>query len=157
TWDTLPAALKKSFPDKDAAKIIAAYKKVQPNIEAPELWFEATSDARFFQNSVTIADRRSSVKGAAPIFFYEVDWVTPVMGGKRYVPHAVEIGMVFDNVAKSASMSGTGADAQGMADIMSETWLAFTKNGDPNNAKLPMWPAYTKNKRPMMVFKEKPE
>ncbi|MEP7210931.1 MAG: carboxylesterase family protein [Alphaproteobacteria bacterium] len=157
TWDTLPAELKKSFPKKDPAKIIAAYKKVQPNIEAPEVWFEANSDARFFQGSVTIADRRSAAAGAAPIYFYEVDWVTPVMDGKRYVPHALEIGMVFDNVAKSESMSGTEPEAQQLADIMSETWIAFTKTGDPNNAKIPMWPAYNAKDRPMMVFKQKPE
>ncbi len=156
TWETLPSALKKSFPDKDPAKIIAAYKKDLPNVEAPELWFMATSDARFFQNSVTIADRRSKAAGAAPIYFYELDWVTPVMGGKRYVPHALDIGLVFDNVAKSETMSGTGPDAQQMADIMSETWLSFTKTGDPNNAKVPMWPAYTAKDRPMMVFKLKP-
>ncbi len=157
TWDTLPAELKQSFPKKDPAKIIAAYKAGQPDIEAPELWFEANSDARFFQGSVTIADRRSMAAGAAPIYFYEVDWETPVMGGKRYVPHAVEIGMVFDNVAKSESMSGTGPDAQQIADMMSETWIAFTKTGDPNNAKIPTWPAYNAKDRPMMVFKQQPE
>jgi para-nitrobenzyl esterase len=54
-------------------------------------------------------------------------------------------------------MSGTGPDAQAIADIMSETWLAFAKNGDPSNAKIPMWPAYSPKDRPMLVFKEKPE
>jgi para-nitrobenzyl esterase len=155
TWDTLPAALKKALPKADAAKVIAAYKKSKPDIEAPELYFEAASDARFFQGSVTVADRRSALPGK--VWFYEVDWTTPVMGGKRYVPHALEIGMVFDNVAKSESMSGTGPDAQAIADIMSETWLAFAKNGDPNNAKIPMWPAYSPKDRPMLVFKERPE
>ena len=33
---------------------------------------------------------------------------------------AVEIGMVFDNVANSASMSGTSENAQAMADIMAK-------------------------------------
>jgi para-nitrobenzyl esterase len=155
TWDTLPAKLKAALPKADTAKVIAAYKKSKPDIEAPELFFEATSDARFFQGSVTVADRRSALPGK--VWFYEVDWTTPVMGGKRYVPHALEIGMVFDNVAKSESMSGTGPDAQAIADIMSETWLAFAKNGDPNNAKIPTWPAYTAKDRPMLVFKQKPE
>ena len=155
TWDTLPAALKKSFPKKDPKKIIDQYKKTQPNIEAPELYFEAASDARFFQNSVTIADRRSGA-GAAPVFFYELDWVTPVLGGKRYVPHALDIGMFFDNVAKSESMSGTSPEAQAIADQMSESLLAFSKTGNPNNKNIPEWPAYTAADRPMMIFRQAP-
>jgi para-nitrobenzyl esterase len=79
------------------------------------------------------------------------------MDGKRYVPHALDIGMVFDNVAKSESMSGPpGPEAQAIADQMSESWLAFAKNGDPNNAAVPTWPAYTAAQRNMMVFRTTP-
>lgn len=156
TWETLPAELKKAFPDKDARKIIDLYKKDYPDIEAPELFFTATSDNRFFRGSVTIADRRSSAAGAAPVYFYMLDWETPVMGGKRYVPHALDIGMIFDNVAKSESMSGTGADAQAIADQMAESWLAFAKTGNPANPKLPEWPAYTAADRSMMVYRAQP-
>jgi len=35
---------------------------------------------------------------AAPVFFYHLDWVTPVLGGKRYVPHALDIGRLRDPV-----------------------------------------------------------
>jgi para-nitrobenzyl esterase len=150
-WETLPAAMKKAFPGKDAAKIIALYKKNKPDIEAPELYFMAGADNRFFRGSVTIADRKSD-KGGAPVYFYHLDWRTPVVGGKRYVPHALDIGMVFDNTAKSESMSGDPAGAQPIADMMSESWLAFAKTGDPNNGKVPTWPAYTSKQRNMMVF-----
>ncbi len=155
TWETLPAELKKAFPGRDPAKIIALYKQTNPNIEAPEVYFEATADNRFFRGSVTVADRKSA-QGAAPAYFYHLDWVTPVMGGKRYVPHALDIGMVFDNVAKSESMSGTGADAQAIADQMSESWLAFAKTGDPNNKNVPQWPTYSAAQRNIMVFATTP-
>jgi para-nitrobenzyl esterase len=156
TWETLPAALQTAFPGKDVQKIIDTYKTNYPNIEAPELYFMAGSDARFFQGSVTVADRKAQ-QGGAPVWFYMLDWVTPVMGGKRYVPHALDIGMVFDNVAKSESMSGPpGPEAQAIADQMSESWLAFAKTGDPNNPKVPQWPAYTAGQRNMMVFRTQP-
>jgi para-nitrobenzyl esterase len=136
-------------------KIIKLYREKHPDIEAPELYFMATADNTFFRNSVTLADRKAA-QGGAPVWFYMLDWETPVMGGKRYVPHALDIGMVFDNVAKSESMSGTGADAQAIADQMSESWLAFAKTGDPSNAKVPAWPAYTAAQRNMMVFRTAP-
>jgi para-nitrobenzyl esterase len=158
TWETLPAAIKASFPGKDAKAIIDLYKKDYPQIEAPELYFMANADNRFFRGSVTVADRKAAqaATGGAPVFFYHLDWVTPVMSGKRYVPHALDIGMIFDNVAKSESMSGVSPEAQAIADQMSESWLAFAKNGDPSNAKVPAWPAYTQEQRNMMVFRTTP-
>lgn len=156
TWETLPVRLQMTFPGRDIAKIIDAYKADYPDIEAPELYFMAGADARFFQGSVTVADRKAD-QGGAPIWFYMLDWETPVMGGKRYVPHALDIGMVFDNVAKSESMSGpTGPAPQAIADQMSESWLAFAKSGDPSNAVIGTWPTYTREQRNMMVFRTQP-
>jgi para-nitrobenzyl esterase len=155
TWETLPAAIKQAFPSKNETAIIDLYKAKHPDIEAPELYFMAVSDNGFFRGSVTVADRKSA-QADAPAFFYMLDWETPVMDGKRYVPHALDIGMVFDNVAKSESMSGTGPEAQAIADQMSESWLAFARTGNPSNPKVGDWPAYTAAQRNMMVFRSQP-
>ena len=50
-------------------------------------------------------------------------------------------------------MSGTGPEAQKIADQMSESWLAFAKTGNPSNPNVPEWPAYTAAQRNMMVFR----
>ncbi len=156
TWETLPVALQDAFPGRDVAKVLELYRTNHPNIEAAELYFMAVSDNGFFRGSVTVADRKAQQDGA-PVWFYMLDWVTPVLGGKRYVPHALDIGMVFDNVAKSESMSGpAGPEPQAIADQMSESWLAFARTGDPNNAAVPTWPAYTAGQRNMMVFRAQP-
>jgi para-nitrobenzyl esterase len=156
TFDTVGKELQRALPGRDVKKIIDLYRKNHPEIEAPELYFMATADNQFFRGSVTVADRKSAVAGGAPVFFYMLDWKTPVMEGKRYVPHALDIGMAFDNVAKSESMSGTGPEAQAIADQMSESWLAFAKTGNPSNANVPAWPAYTAAQRNMMVFRTTP-
>ena len=44
------------------------------------------------------------------------------------------------------SMSGTGPEAQKVADQMSAAWLAFAKTGNPG------WPAYDTKRRASMVF-----
>jgi para-nitrobenzyl esterase len=155
TFDTLPAELTRALPGRDVGRLIELYRARHADIEAPELYFMATSDNTFFRNSVTLADRKAA-QGGAPVFFYHLDWETPVMDGKRYVPHALDIGMVFDNVAKSESMSGVGPDAQHIADMMSESWIAFARSGDPANALVPEWPAYAADKRSMMVFRQTP-
>ena len=151
TWETLPVMLQAAIPDVDAQTVIETYRRLNPDYDPADVLFGATTDRGFLRNSVTQADRKA-MQGGANAYFYLFNWDTPVQGGKWRSPHALEIGMVFDNVANSASMSGTGEEAQAMADIMADTWLAFARTGDPNNEQLPNWPAYNAGTRPMMML-----
>ncbi len=156
TWETLPAALEAAIPDVDAAKVVAGYRELHPEIDAPGLYFEATSDASAFVNgSFVLADRKAA-QGGAPVYQYYLSWTTPIDGGKWGAPHALDIGFVFDNVAKSASMSGTGEAQQALADRMSEAWIAFARSGDPNHDGLPEWAPYDAERRATMVFDDEP-
>jgi para-nitrobenzyl esterase len=157
-WDGLKDALARDFPapDYDVDAIIAGYKKLQPESSPSDIYFEATTDANYLAGHRLQAERKVAQDGA-PTWLYLFNWNTPVQGGKWRCPHSLEIGFVFDNVANSESMSGIGEEQQHVADVMSETWIAFAKTGDPNNAKIPDWPAYETDTRPVMVFDEAPE
>jgi hypothetical protein len=48
-----------------------------------------------------------------------------------------------------AKLAATG---QVFADQMSETWLAFARTGDPNNASIPHWAPYDLARRATLVF-----
>jgi para-nitrobenzyl esterase len=145
TWETLPKRLQPFTGNADPAVFIDGMRQLQPNATASDLFFTITT-ARNFRNGAIRQAELKSQQGAAPAFLYQLDWETPVEGGKWKAPHALEIGMVFDNVAKSASMSGTGPEAQKVADQMSAAWLAFAKTGNPG------WPAYDTKRRATMVF-----
>ena len=41
--------------------------------------------------------------------------------------------------------------------IIADTWIAFARNGNPNNARLPEWLPYNLEARPVMVLDESPE
>jgi|TARA_B100000315_G_scaffold29061_1_gene24732 para-nitrobenzyl esterase len=157
-WERLPSAMTASLgrKDVDVGEVIAGYRRIRPEYSPADLLFTAATDAGFLNRSHQLADRKAE-QGGAPAFFYMLNWDTPVDGGKWRAPHALEIGMVFDNVAKSASMSGVGEDQQRIADLMSEAWLAFARTGDPNNALLPDWPAYTTEDRMVMLFDLEPQ
>ena len=156
TWEGLTAALQREYPDADATAIIAGYRALQPESNPADIYLEATTDARWLAGHVTQAQRKTA-QGGAPTWLYLFNWDTPVDGGKWRSPHALEIGFVFDNVAYSESMSGIGEPQQAVADIMADTWIAFARTGNPNNPKIPQWPPYDLDARPVMVFDESPE
>ena len=152
TWDTLPAALAERIPGVDAQAVIDGYRELHPDIDAVNLFFEAITDTGVFgRGSIELADRKAE-QGGADVYQYYFSWPTPVEGGIWSATHALDIGFVFDNVAKSASMSGVGERQQALADVMSEAWLAFARTGNPNHPGLPEWPAYDPATRATMVF-----
>jgi para-nitrobenzyl esterase len=156
TWEALPEKLKPLLPGLDPGKVIKEYRALHPQEDAADVFFAITTDSRFLRAHVAQAERKAQ-QGGAPAYFYMLDWDTPVDGGKWRSPHALEIGFVFDNVAKSESMSGIGPEQQRIADLMSSSWVAFARSGDPNNRLLPRWPAYDAKIRPSMVFALEPK
>jgi para-nitrobenzyl esterase len=141
----LPTKLAPYLEGANPVQVISAYKRLYPKASPSELFFSITSTRGFRTRAWAQAERKAAL-GAAPAYLYQLDWETPVDGGKWKSPHALEIGFVFDNVAKSESMSGVGREQQKLADAMSSAWLRFARTGNPG------WPAYEPKRRATMVF-----
>ena len=139
------------LPDKDIDRVVAAFRKAMPAATPSDLFFAISTDRRVRQQAWTQAERKAA-QNAAPVWLYEVDWTTPVDGGKWRSPHSLELAFVFDNVAKSEAMVGTGPEPQALADQMSAAWLAFARSGNPHTPSLPTWPAFKPTDRATMVF-----
>ncbi|GGY26777.1 carboxylesterase family protein [Pseudoduganella albidiflava] len=80
-----------------------------------------------------------------------LDWATPKDGGKFGAPHASDIQLVFDNIAKPGA-TAIGPQAQAMADMMSEAFIAFARSGDPDSRFIPRWEPYDMTRRQTMIF-----
>jgi para-nitrobenzyl esterase len=145
TWDALPGRLAAELRGLDAAKVIAELRRLEPQARPSDVYFTATTEYRFRRRAYLQAERKAA-QGAAPAYMYLFAWESPVNGGKWKSPHSVEHAMVFDNVAKSASMVGTGPEAQKVADAVSGAWIRFARTGDPG------WAAYMPETRTTMVF-----
>jgi len=59
---------------------------------------------------------------------------------------------VFDNIAQPGSLTGQDANAQKVADRMSDAFIAFARSGDPNHAGLPQWRPYDLQTRSTLLF-----
>jgi para-nitrobenzyl esterase len=139
------------FAAGDIERVITAFRATRPDASPSDLYFAITT-ANSFRKGVWLQADRKAAQDAAAVYLYELDWHTPVNGGKWRSPHGLDTALVFDNAAKSQSMVGTGPDPQRIADQMTAAWLAFARTGDPNNNLTPNWPAYKPPERATMVF-----
>jgi para-nitrobenzyl esterase len=145
------ARLGQLFAVDDVDTVVNAFKATRPNATPSELYFAITTANSFRRGAWLQADAKAA-QNAAPVYLYELDWHTPVGGGKWMSPHSLELPLVFDNVAKGESMVGNGPDAQKLADQMSATWIAFARTGNPGTPANPNWPPYKPPQRATMVF-----
>ena len=141
-------------PASDIDRVIAGYRKLAPEASPSDLFFAITTNRRVRQQAWLQAERKAAQNGG-PVWLYELDWQTPVEGGKWQSPHSLDLPFVFDNVAKSESMAGGGDGARALADQMSTAWLAFARTGNPNTKLIPQWAPFRVPERATMVFDTK--
>jgi para-nitrobenzyl esterase len=148
---TLNKRLVAWMPEKEIPRVMAGFRRLMPTASPSDLYFAITTDRRVRQQAWAQAERKAA-QGGAPVWLYELDWKTPVDGNKWGSPHALDVAFVFDNVARSEAMVGTGPEPQLLADQMSATWIAFAKTGNPENHAIPKWPPFSSVTRATMVF-----
>jgi para-nitrobenzyl esterase len=139
------------IPDRDIKRIVTVFRTLMPAASPSDLFFAITTDRRVRQQAWAQAERKAA-QAAGAVWLYELDWATPVDGGKWGSPHSLDLAFVFDNVAKSEAMVGTGPEPQHLADQMSSAWIAFARTGNPNTNATPNWPPFSIGQRATMVF-----
>jgi para-nitrobenzyl esterase len=83
---------------------------------------------------------------------YQLDWGSPVDGGKWGAHHGLDVPLIFDNAVGLPERVGTGTDARDLAALMSEAAATFARTGTPSARGLPAWPVYDLSRRATMVF-----
>ncbi|MBN6152736.1 carboxylesterase/lipase family protein [Xanthomonas sp. AmX2] len=151
TWDTLPARLEQEqYVDLLPQVVIAEYRRLYPHYTPSEVFFAATTAGRSWRGAIEEAEARA--RQGAPTWAYQLDWGSPLDGGKFGAFHGLDIPLLFDNVRQPGSRTGAGADAQRVADAMSEALLAFARHGDPNHRGIPAWAPYSLARRETLLF-----
>jgi para-nitrobenzyl esterase len=148
---TLHKKLAAWIPAGDVDRVVAGYRALAPEATPSDLFFAITT-ARCARQQAWLQAERKAAQNAAPVWLYELDWQTPVDGGKWKSPDALDLAFVFDNVAKSESIVGGGEEPRALAEQMSTAWLAFARSGNPNNEALPSWAPFRAPERATMVF-----
>jgi para-nitrobenzyl esterase len=82
---------------------------------------------------------------------YSLAWETPAFGCRLKSPHALDLPFVFDNTEVAEGTAGAPG-ARELAAIMSASWIAFARTGNPQIDALPGWSDYSADRRTVMVF-----
>lgn len=131
-------------------RIVELFRRAHPN-EKPFDIFSRIMTAPIRQTAVTQAERKNA-QGAAPAYLYWFTWKTPVLDGRPRAFHCSELAFCFDNTDRCENMTGGGPEPRALAVNVSEAWIHFARNGNPNHGGLPDWPAFTADKCPTMIF-----
>jgi para-nitrobenzyl esterase len=160
TWETLRARLEANSPFMgalDRGEVIAAYRGMYPSYSPADVFFAATTASRSWRGQVIEAERRAADPVSADrTWVFQLDWRSPIDGGKWGAYHGLDVPLIFDNVPLAPHLVGTGRDAQAVADQMSDSVLAFGRTGRPDNPGIPAWPTYDLTRRRTLIFDATP-
>jgi para-nitrobenzyl esterase len=129
---------------------LAAVKKAYPLDTKPLDLLDV--DDRFRPGAVVQANEKAALVGGAPVYMYFFTWQSPTADGKYKALHCMELPFMFNNIARCEEMTGGKPDAYILADKMSQAWINFARNGNPNHKGLPNWAAYTPQNTTTMFF-----
>ena len=150
TWDTVAAKLAPEFVvDLNAQYVVDWYRARFPEMSPVDVFFAAATCGRSRPGHLIQAQERARLGDKT--WMYQLDFGSPV-DPRLKAYHSFDIALAFDNCHQPTSKTGTGPEAIEVARRMSETFIAFAKTGDPNNAAIPAWAPYDLERRPTMVF-----
>jgi len=134
----------------EAGRLVDLYRTRDPHANPAELLIAALTHGQFWGRSVLFAERKAA-RGGAPVYMYSLGWETPAFDGRLKAPHALDLPFVFDTTEIAEATAGA-PDARELAARVSASWIAFARTGKPQIGALPDWPAYSADRRAVMVF-----
>jgi para-nitrobenzyl esterase len=130
-------------------KIINVYKKKRPEATPWDLLVGIQSEGAR-RSSILLAERKVA-GGKAPVYMYLFTWQSDYKGYLLKASHAMELSFVFNNI-DSMPLTGSRQDKYHLADQISDAWIAFARNANPNHPDMLKWPTYTLKDRSTMIF-----
>ena len=151
-FDLDEAALRaevQGITNRDPDKVIAVYRAAFPTSSRFLLFVKMLTDRGGRRDAYVQADRKATLN-KAPVYMYIFMASSAPYGGKFGAMHATDVPLTFHNV--NHQFTGKSAEMVRLADQLGGAWVAFARTGNPNDAALTDWPAYTADKRQTMLF-----
>jgi para-nitrobenzyl esterase len=152
-FDLTEDALHKMMNDRYAEKaepMLALYRNRYLHKSPFLIQAQIGTDAGARRSAVLQAERKAAF-GKAPAYMYLWEYASPSFDGKFGAVHGTDVSASFYNFRDG--VGGTGSrEEKALWGCFASAWVSLAKTGNPNNAKIPNWPAYDAEKRATMIF-----
>jgi len=133
-----------------AETMLALYRNRYPDKSAFLIQAQIVTDAGARRNAILQAERKSA-QGQAPAYMYLWNFASTGFGGKFGAVHGTDVSATFNSYRDG--VGGTGStDQRALWERFATAWVSMAKNANPNNSKIPTWPAYDATMRATMIF-----
>lgn len=134
SWNDVKTDLQKTM-GKDAEKFVNEFRRVYPNDEIDAIYRldVMVRPAAIAQSLIRVAD------GGAPVWNYLFGYQIPSGDGQFHACHNSDIPFFFDNVVRSANMTGATPEGIALGETMSSAFVNFARYGKPSAPGLPEW------------------
>jgi para-nitrobenzyl esterase len=137
-----------------ADEMLSAYRGTYPDFDQTQLACQFVTDRVMWAGGIDWVERKVA-SGGAPVYSYRFDYETPIMGGILGATHGGDIVFALENYMLTP-MAGDRPENAHVGRIMSEAFVRFARDGDPNHPDLPHWAPYDLDTRSVMVFDVEP-
>ena len=131
-------------------QMIAAYKQLR---KSPRDIFDAMrTDYEFRIPAIRLAEAQSQHQKNT--YMYLFSWKSPFKEGKFGAMHGLEVCFVFNTLwdRDFAMIARKTEETQELSEKIMDTWISFSRSGDPNNPNIPEIHPYNLEKRETLIF-----
>jgi len=133
-----------------AEALLAMYRNRYPDKSPFLIQAQIATDSTARKSAILQAERKAA-QGQAPVYMYLWAFASTGFGGKFGAVHGTDVSATFNNYRDG--VGGTGSEEErALWARFANTWVAMAKNANPNNFKIPNWPAYDSQTRATMIF-----
>ena len=131
------------IPADELQNLLGLYRQAHPQETPSDLFFRIATDRGARWNAVRQAELKLA-QGGADVYMYYFAWNTPCGDGQLRAFHTAELPLAMRLVAYP--------EAESLSKQISGAWASFARTGTPGHRELPLWPAYTSERRSTMIF-----
>ena len=143
--ETVVRRLERTNPGAGLDRYEAYRRDMGSDARPRDVWVAVETDRTFRIPAVRLASAQS--RHTPDTWMYLFTWESPALDGVLGSTHALEIPFVWNALSAGAdAFTGSGPEAQALADEMHAAWIAFATTGDPG------WDRYDADRRATRVF-----
>lgn len=135
----------------NADRLVNMYREEDSTASPFILQARMDTDMTFRRGAHIQIDRKAQQAGA-PVYSYLWKIPSPAYGGRYGALHGVDIGPSLHDIRNG--LNGPSMEQVRLADQLASAWVAFAATGNPDNAKIPRWDAFTLPTRATLVFQK---